>query len=786
MSFARIAPSALAVVLSLGAAAFAQQQAPGMGYMHPAGVAAGQTVEVTLGGYDWTPDMQLFTHDPRIKLELVGLPGPVTVPDPPYWFGKKARRGPDPIPREFKAKLTVAADVPPGIYRWQAANANGVTQTGRFVVSSTAATGPEVIEVDGRKTPQELASLPVTVSGQVKKVEEVDRYRFRPTATGLVTCVVSARAFGSVVNTVLEVRDAAGVMVADAADTAGNDMAVTFAAQAGQDYVASVYDLDFRGDRAYTYRLSLSQGPRVATAIPAGGKRGETRPIEFVGYGVATGAPRLESVTKPVAFPSDPQAASFAYRLETPFGVAPPVTLLVGDMTETVEPADPNPAARQLALPAAVTGTLEEQFGEDRYRLSGKKGDVWTLAAIADAIGSPLDVTLAVLDADGKELVRSDDTPGTTDAELTYVVAADGDFVVSVTDVSGRSGTRAATYRLTASVPESGFTISIPDLLALPIGGKASLPLKVTRIGGFKDPIAVTVAGLPAGVTVPDKLTVAAGQAALAIELTGAADGAALASLVTVTGDATIADKPLKRTTNAAVVATTIKPPFSLDAEGMDDVTKWSRGSTFPGPVLIQRDEGWNGEIVLEMHSRQGRVVQGIWGPELAVPPGVNRVLYPIFLPEWLETTRTSRMVVNGVAKIADPKGNVRHVSCKLKTRIGFLPGAALMKLAAGTAEFNAAPGGTITVPLSVSRTNELREPLSLELRCEPEAAAFFSAEPMTLTPEQSSVPYVIAIKPGAPATGEHELTIRATVMQNGTLPVISETKVLVILEGAK
>lgn len=36
------------------------QHPPAIGYMFPPGGQAGQTIEVMLGGYDWTPDMQLF------------------------------------------------------------------------------------------------------------------------------------------------------------------------------------------------------------------------------------------------------------------------------------------------------------------------------------------------------------------------------------------------------------------------------------------------------------------------------------------------------------------------------------------------------------------------------------------------------------------------------------------------------------------------------------------------------------------------------------------------------
>jgi hypothetical protein len=115
----------IAIVLAGAAATAIAQTAPEIGYMFPSGAKGGTTVDVTLGGYDWTPDMQLFVHDPRIKLELIGPLSPVLVPEPPYWFGAKGRGPAWPLPREFPVRLTIPADVPPGLVRWQAANANG-------------------------------------------------------------------------------------------------------------------------------------------------------------------------------------------------------------------------------------------------------------------------------------------------------------------------------------------------------------------------------------------------------------------------------------------------------------------------------------------------------------------------------------------------------------------------------------------------------------------------------------------------------------------------------------
>ncbi|MEZ6130485.1 MAG: hypothetical protein R3C59_17505 [Planctomycetaceae bacterium] len=745
------------------------QHAPTIGYLFPSVVMPGQSTDVVLGGYDWTPDMQLFVHDERITLELIGEPGPILVPEPPYWFGKKSRRVPFPLPREQRARLTVPADVPPGIVKWQAANANGATATGSFVVGRL----PVLTEQPDRTSPQTVSDLPVSIAAQIRHIREVDDYRFTAAADGPVTARIVARAIGSDLNAVLEIVNEHGRIIADCADTAGYDTALTFTAKAGETYVARVYDLDFRGNRAFVYQLDLAAQPRLLAAIPAVGQRGQTHPVEFVGCGLTAGTSQPESLIVEVRFPDD-AADTFVYELDTSFGTCAPVTLKLTDNPQHSATID------RLSIPCGLTGVLDKRYAEHRYALTGAKGDVWAISATGCSFESVPDVAVAVYDYTGKQLARNDDlTPTTTSAGLEFKVPADGDYQIGVTGTSLLCGSRAATYHLSVEPTSPDFVLEAPELLNAAIGEKTKLVVKAVRRGNFTDPIDITITGLPAGLVVAEDLQIPARQNSLTVELEVAADAAATAALIQVTGTANIAEQSVSRHSMPTLLATTLKPPFEIDAEGQDDVTKWPRGTTFPAPVLIERDPGFTGDIVLEMTSRQGRHRQGIRGPELIVKPEVTRILYPVTLPEWLETTRTSRMVVNGVAQVADPQGNIRYSVTRQKTRMGFLPTGALLKISADETEITATPGQTLTVPISIDRSVKLSEQVLLELTSARQEIGFI-AEPLSLPASASRCEFTVAVSPSATEDSEHWLTIRATLLKNGTDPVISETRTLV------
>ena len=146
-------------------------------------------------------------------------------------------------------------------------------------------------------------------------------------------------------------------------------------------------------------------------------------------------------------------------------------------------------------------------------------------------------------------------------------------------------------------------------------------------------------------------------------------------------------------------------------------------------------------------------------------------------------------MVVNGVAEVADPKGRVRYLSTKQKTRMGFLATGALMKISCPLPELEVRSGEAFDFPLELFRTRELTDPMRLELQLDDELRGRLRAEIQMVPASETAA--TVRIEPvvsdaADPLTGEHHIRIRATALQHGQYPVVSETELLVIFEPAR
>lgn len=747
-------------VLTCGAAHGQARKPPEVGYVYPPVVAAGQTTEVSLGGYDWTDDLDWFVHHPEVSFEVLGPPGDYFLTPRPYWVGPRASYPPSPIPREVRARIRVAAGVPAGPVRWQVANANGAS--GTALVWVTQHPERERLESRSRDLSQKLGAPPLAVSGRLSRLTEVDRYEFIAERDGLLIVELFARRLGSDFQGQVEVRDESDLLLADFADTEGTDGLLAFDARAGQTYTVSVQDVDHRGDRSYIYRLAIEPGPRVLATLGT----------ESIGWGVTTGTARLESQSLP---PAD--------RVETALDSLAP-------------DAD---GARTLPGELVVSGHWPRERSELTFHWTAGEKETWSVALESTALGGTLDLRLSILDADGKPVAEVDDVPVGTDAAHEFTTAKGGRLTIVARTLTTPVGSPLEIVRLSLRKKTADFALAQAQRLAVPLGGKTGLKIDTVRSGGFAGPITLAATGLPRGVSATGSWVIPEGQATATVTLEATADADVTSSIVRITGTAMIDGQPVTRpvltpaTGNLAprgqdqriadlLLAVTLEPPFEIKVVDRERQREVHRGTTYPAELEIVRKNGFAGPLAIAMTARQDRDRQGVRGPLFPVPDGAERVFYPVTMPEWLSTDLTRRIVVHGVAKVPDPKGRLREITAAGDARIAMILEGALLKLACDAIEPSVKPGETLDLPVRVSRSPKLPLETRVELVVPEELTGLIEAEPLRLPPGRDTGTLVIRTKIDPRLLGEWTWELRATALERGELPVISVTDVNVVL----
>ncbi|MDP6445240.1 MAG: hypothetical protein QGG36_10120 [Pirellulaceae bacterium] len=787
---------ALAATLSHSLANDGLAQVVKLGYVFPPAVSIGAESNVALGGYDFTPDTQFFSLNSAVELNITGALGDYLVPPPPYWFGPKGRSTANPIPREFPGRVTVSSDARPGLSRWQAANANGAAATAVVLLSDM----PEVVEQRGRaNAPQRLERIPLGVSGRLSRIAEVDMYEVSRADGGPITVELYARRLGSNFHAHLQVLDENGRKIVDRAATNGRDLAFSFHAEAARQYTVRLHDIDFRGNRATIYRLQFTPGPRVAAVWPAFGKRGAEQQMEFEFARPAGGKDAHPPIEQTIQFPAEKSLASLRRRIDTDAGPAW-IDIPLDDLTETTD--------RQVAespigcaVGSAVTASLSG--GVRTFAVKLMKGQPVHFSAQSRALGGDADVALHITDADGKQLAANDDAPGTSDAGVDYTAKADGNVLCRVESVNRARNSTTPIRFAVHDLSGPGFTLTAPQVVAAPIGGKGKIDVQVKRRGGYTEEITLHVANPPKGVTAAD-VVIAKGKNKGAIELQIDAAAPSDAAMIGVVGSAKIGEqevrvdavapvggdlaprRPATDVTTRILLAPTLKAPFKLELIDKNRQRAVHRGTTYRAEFIINRDEGFGGPVQLLMAAVQGRHRQGIRGPIVTVKPGENRALYPSFMPEWLETDRTTRMAVLGSAQVADGAGRERHVMIGADARITMILEGALLKVKYAGPELTVQPGRSFSIPIAISRSVKLTEPVKVELKVPAALAGLVVADPVML--DGDAVDGLLKVTTMANAgemLGDWKLLVKATALEGGRWPIVSQTEVEVSFESA-
>lgn len=260
-----------------------------------------------------------------------------------------------------------------------------------------------------------------------------------------------------------------------------------------------------------------AEPPSVTAISPAGGRWGTEVSIGLQGK-VDRAAVRLwsdkpgiellgpgENETLKLKLAADAPRGTHWLRFHTQEGASGLRPFLVGDAAECleVEPNDGLDQAQPLAeLPTVVNGILGKGGDVDAYGVTLAAGQ--TLVAVLaakQALGSPMDAILQVVDARGFVLEQNDDQSG-FDPRVTYTAAKAGTYFVRTFGFSSTPGTSIAfagdatyIYRLTIT---AGLFLD----RTIPCVVTADTPAAV-RAGGWNLPqpeVMVNLTALPAGV----------------------------------------------------------------------------------------------------------------------------------------------------------------------------------------------------------------------------------------------------------------------------------------------
>ena len=518
---------------------------------------------------------------------------------------------------------------------WRLTSGRGGTGARPFVVGEL----PEFIERETNSTPEraEALSLPVTVNGQIAGERDVDYFRFAAEAGETVTIDVAAARLGSPLEAVVELSDSHGRRVKVDELRAGGDPVLVF--RAAEQWRVPVV----RGESRLSWRsgvrvphhadeVALCAVLRCPRRLPPA-----RRAIELF---CADGSGGLSKRSVQIAVPA---AAGLAW-LPTSPAVANAVPMeIVATSTIEIE-REPNDARQQATpiLPDTIaSGQLATSTDEDWYGFAAHKDESFAIDCRPAPRSSPTLPVVSIVGADGATLAaaKATESPDRV-CRLDWRAPADGEFYLRVVDVErGAAGGAEFVYTLSLARGRGDFALAAKvDFVNVVQGGRAELDLAVMRRAGFNGPIELSVAGLPEGLRFEPR-EIAAGQQAVKIAFIVEEGARPTAADVRVVGTATIDGARIERvlvathlghdadrvgvgpsTLDNLQLTVAHKPVFQLYCSEAYQYAH--RGTVYPYAMQIERLDGFDGPIHLEVADRQIKDLDGAEVREMTIEPG--------------------------------------------------------------------------------------------------------------------------------------------------------------------
>lgn len=141
--------------------------------------------------------------------------------------------------------------------------------------------------------------------------------------------------------------------------------------------------------------------------------------------------------------PKDFAPGALSFFAITPEGVTNTNQLFVLDGSRLTDEKEPNPGfrkAQSIAFPISIRGVIDPAQDVDVFRFTARAGQKVRVESMTTGYGSMMDPIVTLYDAKGFVLASSDDSAGSNEASVRFVIPRDGDYHLSVMDAHDRGG----------------------------------------------------------------------------------------------------------------------------------------------------------------------------------------------------------------------------------------------------------------------------------------------------------------------------------------------------------
>ncbi len=402
------------------------------------------------------------------------------------WFPapKVALRVKSAKPQQTTVELRLPPQCPLGVYPLRLVTRSGVSDPRLVLVDSL----PVVLEQEGNQQlhlAQKLP-LPVALCGTCT-AEGYDYFTFQARKGQVLTLEVYAARLGTQADVSLRVLDAGGreLLWADDTPFTGSDPLAVFRVPEDGQYFLVVNDVRFRGGKEFGYVLRVGQFPAVVGVFPLVASARQKQTVHFW---------TLQGKKLPATVQLGPGTwlrhelpGATDYQRSWVWVRSSPEA----EATEELLEREPNDSVKQAtlvdALPAALNGQFDRPGDRDLWAIKLQKGQSVRIVGQARRFGSPADLYLRLLDAQGRTVAEADDTRG-GEGQLGYKAPASGTYFLAVEELASRGGPGFA-YRVLVRRPKPEVILQAEPLtLNAPQGGVAVVKVNALRLG-YQGPI---------------------------------------------------------------------------------------------------------------------------------------------------------------------------------------------------------------------------------------------------------------------------------------------------------